>query len=51
MFIQWVKKIYRWRGRGWKREREVEKEEIKGRKNEKMKHENIILNKLACMQL
>ena len=33
------------------REREMEKEEIKGRENEKMKHENIILNKLACMQL
>ena len=33
------------------RERKMEKEEIKGRENEKMKHENIILNKLACMQL
>ena len=33
------------------REREMEKEEIKGRENEKMKHKNIILNKLACMQL
>ena len=51
MFIQWGKKIYRWRRRGWKREREMEKEKIKGRENEKMKHENIILNKLACMQL
>ena len=33
------------------REREMEKEEIKGRENEKMKHENIIIKKLACMQL
>ena len=33
-----------------KRKRGMEKEEIKGRENEKIKHENIIMKKLACMQ-
>ena len=46
-----VKKIYRWRGGGWGGEGVGGKEEIKGRKNEKIKHENIIMKKLACMQL
>ena len=37
--------------RAWGEERKGwEKEEIKGRENEKMKHENIIFTKLACMQ-